>query len=124
MTKPAQATVRIDGTDGVFTLKGIPETGFVQVLAPGYRKLVLPIKPGAIPSEFKLEPFEPKGLACNRAVASNTELMQKFFQHIDDTELNAIVIDLKSDLRDDLGLVYYDSQVPLVEELGLSRTPL
>ena len=121
MAKSAQAAVRIDGSDGVFTLKGIPETGFVQVLAPGYRKLVLPIKPGEIPSEFKLEPFEPKALYVTAAVASNTELMQKFFKHIDDTELNAIIIDLKSDLRDDLGLVYYDSQVPLVKELGLSK---
>ena len=121
MTKSAQATVRIDGTDGVFTLKGIPETGFLQILAPGYRKLVLPIKTGEIPNEFKLEPFQPKALYVTAAVASNTELMQKFFQHIDDTELNAIVIDLKSDLRDDLGLVYYDSQVPLVKELGLSK---
>ncbi len=121
MAKSAQATVRIDGNDGVFTLNGIPETGFVQVLAPGYRKLVLPIKPGAIPSEFKLEPFEPKALYVTAAVASNSELMQKFFKHIEDTELNAIVIDLKSDLRDDLGLVYYDSQVPLVKELGLSK---
>jgi len=121
MAKSAQATVRIDGTDGVFTLKGVPETGFVQVLAPGYRKLVLPIKPGEIPSEFKLEPFEPKASYVTAAVASNTELMQKFFKHIDETELNAIIIDLKSDLRDDLGLVYYDSQVPLVKELGLSK---
>lgn len=121
MAKSAQASVRIDGTDGVFTLKGIPETGFVQVLAPGYRKLILPIKPGAIPSEFKLEPFEPKASYVTAAVASNTELMQKFFKHIDETELNAIIIDLKSDLRDDLGLVYYDSQVPLVKELGLSK---
>jgi len=121
MAKSAQAAVRIDGTDGIFTLKGIPETGFLQILAPGYRKLILPIKPGEIPSEFKLEPFEPKALYVTAAVASNTELMQKFFKHIDDTELNAIIIDLKSDLRDDLGLVYYDSQVPLVKELGLSK---
>jgi hypothetical protein len=120
MAKSAQAAVRIDGTDGVFTLKGIPETGFVQVLAPGYRKLVLPIKPGEIPSEYKLEPFEPKASYVTAAVASNTKLMQKFFDNIDKTELNAIIIDLKSDLRDDLGLVYYDSQVPLVKELGLS----
>ena len=121
MTKLAQAAVRIDGTDGVFTLKGIPESGFVQVLAPGYRKLVLPIKAGAIPSEFKLEPFQPKATYVTAAVASNAALMQKFFKHIDETDLNAIIIDLKSDLRDDLGLVYYDSQVPLVKELGLSK---
>jgi hypothetical protein len=31
------------------------------------------------------------------------------------------VIDLKSDLRDDLGLIYYDSQLPIVKELHTAR---
>ncbi|MFM2031391.1 MAG: hypothetical protein RLZZ297_156, partial [Chloroflexota bacterium] len=99
---------------------GVPEQGFIQVLAPGYRKLVVPIKQGEIPAVMKLEPFEPKAVYITAAVASNPALVEKFFNNIDATELNAIVIDLKSDLRDDLGLVYYDSQVPLVKELGLS----
>jgi hypothetical protein len=45
----------------------------------------------------------------------------QYFDAIDKTELNAIVMDLKSDLRDDLGLVYYDSQTPMVLELKTSR---
>lgn len=120
LEKSATAMVRIDGGDGSFTLEGMPETGFIQVLAPGYRKLVIPIKQGEIPAVMKMEPFQPKAVYITAAVASNPALVQKFFDHIDATELNAIVIDLKSDLRDDLGLVYYDSQVPIVKELGTS----
>lgn len=118
----AVATVRIDNSaDGAFRLEGVPEQGFIQVLAPGYRKAVIEIMPGKIPDTIKLEPFAAKSLYVTAAVASNTKLLMKFFDAIDKTELNAIVIDLKSDLRDDLGLIYYDSQVPIVKELGTAR---
>ena len=120
LEKSATAMVRIDAGDGAFTLEGMPETGFIQVLAPGYRKLVVPIKQGEIPAVMKLEPFAAKAVYITAAVASNPALVEKFFNNIDATELNAIVIDLKSDLRDDLGLIYYDSQVPIVKELGTS----
>jgi hypothetical protein len=113
---------RIDNaTDGSFTLEGIPEQGFVQVLAPGYQKALVELKPGAVPSTIELQPFTTKALYVTAAVASRWDLLMEYFDMIDRTELNAIVIDLKSDLRDDLGLVYYDSQVPLVKELGISR---
>jgi hypothetical protein len=121
LNKSALATVRIDNADGSFTLKGLPATGFVQVLAPGYRKLIVPIRQGEIPAVMKLEPFQAKAVYITAAVASNPRLVTKFFDSIDNTELNAIVIDLKSDLRDDLGLIYYDSQVPIVKELGTAR---
>jgi hypothetical protein len=49
-----------------------------------------------------------------------TERMESFYDLIDRTELNAMVIDLKSDNLADLGLIYYDSQVPIVQELGTS----
>jgi hypothetical protein len=112
---------RIDkSADGAFTLSGLPEQGFIQILAPGYRKQVIEIKPGSIPAEIKLEPFQVRALYVTAAVASRPNLLVKYFDMIDRTELNAIVIDLKSDLRDDLGLVYYDSQVPIVKELGTS----
>ncbi len=114
---------RIDNSaDGTFSLEGIPEQGFVQVLAPGYKKQVLPIAPGKLPAEIKLEPFTVRGLYVTAAVASNPRLLNIYFDAIDKTELNSIVIDLKSDLRDDLGLVYYDSQTPLVKELKTSRS--
>ena len=120
LNKLGIAQVRIDNTNGEFVLKGVPETGFLQILAPGYRKLVVPIESGKIPDTLKLEPFVAKAVYITSAVASNPRLIERFFDQIDRTELNSIVIDLKSDLRDDLGLVYYDSQVPLVKELGTS----
>jgi hypothetical protein len=122
LNKSAVARVRIDQTDGQFELKGVPETGFIQVLAPGYRKLVVPIEQGKISSELKLEPFTAKAVYITAAVASNPNLVERFFDNIDKSEqLNSIVIDLKSDLRDDLGLIYYDSQVPIVKELGTAQ---
>jgi hypothetical protein len=116
------AYTRIDQqTDGTFTLSGVPEQGYIQVLAPGYRKTTIEIKPGNIPTQIAMEPIETKALYVTAAVASRPKLLAKYLDMIDRTELNTIVIDLKSDLRDDLGLVYYDSQVPLVQELKTSR---
>ncbi|WP_245863120.1 putative glycoside hydrolase [Candidatus Viridilinea mediisalina] len=107
--------------DGSFTLRGLPEQGYLQVLSPGYGTVVLPIEPGAVPNEIALERFRVKALYVTSAVASVPTMMERYIELIERTELNAIVIDIKSDLRDDLGLVYYDSQVPLVRELNLSK---
>lgn len=121
LTSTAVAFTRInDSVEGRFQLPNLPERGFVQVLAPGYAKRVIPIEPGNMPQQIELEPFYVRGVYITAAVASVPRLVDRFLDLIDRTELNAIVIDIKSDLRDDLGMVYYDSQVPLVRELGLS----
>jgi hypothetical protein len=118
----AVAAKRLENAaDGAFQLDGMPEQGYIEVLAPGYRKAMIEIKPGSVPTTIKLEPFTSKALYVTAAVAANNNLLMKFFDTIDQTELNAIVIDLKSDLRDDLGLIYYDSQVPIVKEIGSAR---
>lgn len=115
------AFARIDNSrDGSFTLKGLPEQGYLQVLSPGYTKQVIEIKPGSVPTEIALERFRVKALYITAAIATRDDFVDEYIDLIDRTELNAIVIDLKSDLRDDLGLVYYDTQVPLARELGLS----
>jgi hypothetical protein len=110
----------VDSEDGSFTLKGLPEQGYIQVLSPGYRTEVVEIKPGNVPSEIALDRFQVKALYITAAIATVDEYVEEYIDLINRTELNAIVVDLKSDLRDDLGLVYYDSQVPLAKELGLS----
>jgi hypothetical protein len=117
------AFVRIDNSaNGQFRLEGIPEQGYVQVLAPGYRKATMELKLGSVPTEIKLEPFQAKALYITAAVAAGgPKLVNEYLDLIDRTELNTLIVDLKSDLRDDLGLVYYDSQVPIVKELGTSR---
>jgi hypothetical protein len=116
------AFVRIDNSaNGQFRLEGIPEQGYVQVLAPGYRKAMMELKLGSVPTEIKLEPFQAKALYITAAVAAaGPKLLNEYLDLIDRTELNTLIVDLKSDLRDDLGLVYYDSQVPMVKELGTS----
>lgn len=119
----AIAFQRIENSgDGSFTLAGVPEQGMLQVLSPGYRKLSLELKPGEVPAELKLEPFDAKAIYITAAVASaGPSLVNEYLDLIDQTELNALIVDLKSDLRDDLGLIYYDSQVPMVKELGTAR---
>jgi hypothetical protein len=110
----------VDSEDGSFTLKGLPEQGFIQVLSPGYRTEVIEIKPGSVPTEIAMERFQVKALYITAAIATVDSYVDEYIDLIERSELNAIVIDLKSDLRDDLGLVYYDSQVPLAQELGLA----
>ncbi len=114
---------RIDNSpDGRFTLEGIPEQGYIQVLAPGYLKAVIELKPGSVPDTIELEPFQARAVYITAAVASvGGDVVNEYLDLIDATELNALVVDLKSDLRDDLGLVYYNSQVPMVKELGTAR---
>jgi hypothetical protein len=113
-------TRMIGSAEGQFTLEGIPEQGYLHVLAPGYRKAVFEIQPGNIPETISMEPFKARAIYITAAVASSPALVEEFVALIEQTDLNAIVIDLKSDLRDDLGLLYYDSQVPLAQELDLS----
>lgn len=114
-------TRMVGQADGRFTLKDMPEQGYLQILSPGYRTQVLEIKAGQMPTEYALERFKVKALYITAAVAAAPRLVERYVDLIDRTELNAIVIDIKSDLRDDLGMVYYDSQVPLAQELGISR---
>jgi protocatechuate 3,4-dioxygenase beta subunit len=122
-TSTAVAHTRIDNAlDGRFTLKGLPESGYVQVLAPGYRKAMMELQAGSVPSTIELEPFHARALYVKTStVAYAPEVLQEFFDVIDRTELNAIVIDIKSDNLADLGKIYYESQVPIVQELGTSE---
>ncbi len=116
------AYVQVRGSsDGSFTLKGIPEQGYLQILSPGYAKRVIEMKPGNLPSEIALDRFTIKALYVTAAVASSSKALQEYIDLIDTTELNTLIVDLKSDLRDDLGMLYYDSQVPLAKELGLAK---
>lgn len=117
----ASSTELTNSADGSFTLEGLPEHGVLYVMAPGYKRAEVEIKPGNVPAEIKLEPFQVKAWYVTAAVASRKQyLFDEYFSVIDKTELNTIIIDLKSDLRDDLGLVYYDSQAPMVKELRTS----
>jgi len=118
------AFARIDNrSDGSFKLEGVPEQGLIQVLAPGYSKAVIELKSGSVPTTIKLEPFSAKALYVKTSVAAygGMKQMDEYFKIIDNTELNAMVLDLKSDNLADLGLIYYQSNVPIIKELGTSK---
>lgn len=123
LTDTAVTMARIDNsTDGQFVLEDLPEEGFVQVLSPGYRKAVLEIEPGKLPAEIELEQHYIRSLYIKSSTAAYLPgVLEEFFDIIDATELNAIVIDLKSDNMGDLGLIYYQSEVPIIKELGTSQ---
>ncbi len=117
----ALTSARIDGSDdGVIELDGVPTDGYLRVLAPGYRAVTVPLEDGLAPAEIELEPFYARALYFKTQVAADEELMERWFDFVDETEINALVIDLKSDNLVDLGLIYYDSEAPLVAELGTS----
>ncbi|NCC37344.1 MAG: hypothetical protein EOM24_35835, partial [Chloroflexia bacterium] len=73
----------VDSQDGSFTLPGLPEQGYLQVLSPGYRTEVIPIEPGNVPTEIALERFRVKALYVTSAVASVPNLLENYIELIE-----------------------------------------
>jgi hypothetical protein len=124
------ATTTISGTDVAYTrtdeqgrykLENVPEGAYIKALLPGFRRGETQVTQGGLSSEIKLEKFESKSLYLKANVASNgMETVNEYYDIIDQTELNSIVIDLKSDNLADVGFIYYQSQVPEVIEAETS----
>ena len=119
----AIAAVRTDD-QGRYRLEDMPEGVYLKALLPGYKRGEAQIAPGSAADEIKLEPFNAKAIYVKANVAGSRENVGKYFDIIDQTETNAVVLDLKSDNLEDVGVVYYQSDVPLVRELGTSRDVL
>lgn len=115
----ALASVRTDA-EGSYRLTDMPEHVFLKALHPGYRRADGEAKAGTSNVDLKLEPIVAKALYLKSINAINYDNITTYLNMIDQTELNALVLDLKSDNIEDVGLIYYQSQVPLVRELGTS----
>jgi len=103
------------GSDGSYTLENVPEGAYIKALLPGYLRGETQVKEGEMSAELKLEPHFAKSLYLKANVASfGIETVREYYDVIDQTELNSIVIDLKSDNLEDVGFIYYQSQVPEV----------
>jgi hypothetical protein len=111
----ANTFVHTDAT-GHFFFPEVPETAAVQVLAPGFAKQVVTVT--GVPSvTVTLTPFAVKGIYITAYVAGTPDWFDELLNLVDNTELNAIVLEVK----DAWGVVTYDSQVPLVQELRQAR---
>ena len=93
--------------------------GKLCVKAPGYNRveqaLADPLPEGLI--EVQLAPFTPKALYLSFYGVGSKVLRDPALKLINDTELNALVIDVKGDR----GMIPYRSSVPLAAEVGGQR---
>jgi hypothetical protein len=106
----AVATTEADGT---YRLGGVPEEGPIVVKKAGYRE-VLGEYPEDMTFDATLERFIVKAIYVTGLSAANDEYWNELLDLVDSTELNAIVLDVK----DNNGLVRYDTKVPLANEIG------
>ncbi|MBV9787552.1 MAG: carboxypeptidase regulatory-like domain-containing protein [Chloroflexi bacterium] len=120
ITGTAVATTRTDDK-GNYKLEDVPEGAYIRALLPGYRRAETQVTEGGLSPEIKLEKFEAKALYIKANVAAGgMDNVNEYYDMIDQTELNAAVIDIKSDNLADVGFIYYQSQVPQVVEAETS----
>jgi len=109
---------QIEQTDenGMFCIKGNGDK--VGVRAYGYLRAdqaIAPLSPA--PQEIKLLPFTPKALYLSFYGIGERSLRESALRLIQETELNALVIDIKGDR----GMIPYKSSIPLVSEVGAQK---
>ena len=71
----------------------------------------------AVPLQINLIPFKPKALYLSFYGIGSRTLREAALRLIDETELNALVIDVKGDR----GLIVYKSSIPLAKEVNAQR---
>ncbi len=107
---------------GRLPVEGVPPEGEAIVKAPGYA--LLRFNPSQMRWEtlslamtLELEPFQVRAIYIPFVLLARPERVRKLLELVEKSELNAIVVDVKSDR----GFLAWDSQVPLARELGIVR---
>ena len=108
--------------NGMFTVK--TSSNRVLVRAYGYlraeQKISMPFitsLPITSPVLIKLVPFTPKALYLSFFGIGSSALREPALRLIENTELNALVIDVKGDR----GMIAYRSSIPLASEIGAQK---
>src|SRR5208337_3535920 len=103
--------------NGRFTLKGTGTA--IAVRACGYLRAYQTVVPSLMtaPVEVRLRPFTPKALYLTYYGIGDRTLRGAALKLIEETELNALVIDVKGDR----GVITYRSDIPLVSQVGAQR---
>lgn len=99
--------------NGEYRLNGVPDSGSIVVKKAGYREVV-----GEYPDDLRfdavLERFHVRAIYVTAMTASDDQQWQAILELVDDSEINAVVLDVK----DNDGMVRYESTVPRVAEVG------
>ena len=94
-------------SDGSYSFSDVPESGTVQARAPGYRKGSVNFNK-SVRADITLQSFNVKAAFIAPADAAVPSNLNTVLNAINDTELTAVVIDLK----DEQGKVLFDSKIP------------
>ena len=103
------------GQDGCFQISG--QGTVLGLRAYGYRRREVPAGDLKTDETLSLAPFKPKALYLSSYGAGSTRLRESALDIIGKTDLNAIVIDVKSDR----GIIAYKTDVPLATEIGAQK---
>jgi hypothetical protein len=98
---------------GAYRLAGVDENTTLIVKGVGYRAQQIPLG-SRVTQDMTVQPFVAKGLYAQAPTAADPTQLRKLLNLVDAKDLNTLVIDLK----DNNGIVYYDSHVPLAREVG------
>jgi hypothetical protein len=101
------------GADGTYRLKGVAQVGTAYFKASGYAAVAKPLVP-TLRLNASLTAISVNALYVTAQTASDPTLLNPLINMIDTTGANALVVDLK----DSSGHVFYDSQVPLAQQIN------
>jgi hypothetical protein len=127
-TAIAGATVSLNGiythtaSDGAYLFIDTPGTYTITVKASGYRLAQIALGKDRGP-DVALQPFVAKGLYLPYGVllGDGGKKGRELLEMAASNGLNAVVVDVKSDFRGDVGHLAYKSNVPLAKTIGASR---
>ena len=122
--QPIKGAIVTSGTEVVLTDKnGVfftkTDKNTLSARAHGYLRSELSTGTNVlnIPQIIKLAPFTPKALYLTVYGIGDREIRRSAVKLIEETELNALVIDVKGDK----GMIPYKSSIPLASELGAQK---
>jgi len=103
--------------NGMFTVQG--RASVIGFRAYGYTRTMVPVpaSPGWTPLKISLKPLKPKALYLTNYGIGDRSLRGNALKLINETELNALVIDVKGDR----GGITYKSEIPLAAEIGAQK---
>lgn len=99
--------------DGAYRLDGVDDGVSLIVKGVGYLPQTIP-QGANLTQDITLQPFVAKGMYLQAPAAADPAQLDRMMNLIATKDVNALVVDLK----DNNGIVYYDSHVPLAREVG------
>lgn len=103
--------------EGMFVIRNA--TKKIGIRAYGYARgeKVIPFHTGGTPVRIYLQPFTPKALYLTYYGIGARSLRESALKLINETELNALVIDVKGDR----GVITYQSSIPFASAIGAQK---